>query len=221
MQEDTYKKIRKSFRFETSGEEIYVEIGTKNVPPRIKTETVIDFLKTLFEETIDQLEAPVMPDTGSKAEDPHRSSAGDIKEADMLRQEEFEKLMQGWIQEHHRATFTTEAAPDKEQAKGSGQDGGLASTLQGIKDILERIENASSATTFGPGMMIDITPAYTSGATREDIQTLCRLSRKVFDLMMRDHEKDKVRKSGRYISGGGAPGPHISIPCPPKKELDR
>ncbi len=158
MQEDTYKKIRKSFRFETSGEEVYVEIGTKNVPPNIRTGTVIDFLKALFEETIDQLEAPAIPDTGPKAEDPHRSSAGDIKEADMLSQEEFEKLMQGWLQKHHRATFVTGAASDKEQAKGFGQDGELVSVLRDIKDILERMESTSSDAVLGPGTVINLAP---------------------------------------------------------------
>lgn len=96
MQEDTYKKIRESLSFEKSGEEVYVEIGMKNVPPKIKTKTIVDFLETLFEGAIDQLEAPVIPDPGSK-ESIHEPSTEDAKEASTLSEKEFEKLMDNWL----------------------------------------------------------------------------------------------------------------------------
>ncbi len=86
MQEDTYKKIRESFRFKESGEEIYVEIGMKNVPSGIETGALIDFFKTLFDEAIGQLNDPVIPDTEQKEHD-HGFSAEGAKEFDALSQE--------------------------------------------------------------------------------------------------------------------------------------
>lgn len=138
MQEDTCKKIRESFRFKESGEEIYVEIGMKNVPSGIETGALIDFFKTLFDEAIGQLNDPVIPDTRSE-ERPHGLSVGDEKVAVTLSGEDFERLIQGWIQEHHRTTFATDTAPDKEQAKGSDPDKDILSTLQDIRAILERM----------------------------------------------------------------------------------
>lgn len=217
MQEDTCKKIRESFRFKESGEEIYVEIGMKNIPFGIETGALIDFFKTLFDETIGQLNDPVIADTGSE-ERPHGPFAGDEKAAVTLSGEDFERLMQGWTQKHRRATFATDTTSAKEQAKGSDSDKDILSTLQDIRDILERIADTSSDAALGPGTVV-IAPTCTPGATKEDIQTCCRLSQEKFDKMMRDYEKRESRTI--YVRGiGGAPGPEISIPCSPKRGRD-
>lgn len=215
MQEDTYKKIKKSLRFEGSGEEVYVEIGMKNVPPTIKIKAVVDFLRSLFEEAINQLEDPVIPDERPRVEDHHRSSAGDIKEAD-ISQEEFEKFMQEWIQKHRRTTFVTDTVLDKGQAGESSQDGEFVNALQDIKAILERMEGTLSATTLEPGTVVNLTSTCAPGITREDTQTCCRLSQEEFDKMMQDYEKRKSRKILVGGRGGGVPEMVILIPCPPK-----
>lgn len=219
MQEDTCKKIRESFRFKESGEEIYVEIGMKNVPSGIETGALIDFFKTLFDETIGQLNDPVIPDTRSE-ERPHGLSVGDEKVAVTLSGEEFERLMQEWIQKHHRTSFVTDAALDKGQAEGSSQDGEFVSTLRDIKTILERMEGTLSATTLEPGMVVNLTSTCAPGITREDIRTYCRLIQEEFDKMMQDYEKRKSRKTYVGGRGGGVPEMVISIPCPPKGGRD-
>lgn len=175
MQEDTCKKIRESFRFKESGEEIYVEIGMKNIPFGIETGALIDFFKTLFDETIGQLNDPVIADTGSE-ERPHGPFAGDEKAAVTLSGEDFERLMQGWTQKHRRATFATDTTSAKEQAKGSDSDKDILSTLQDIRDILERIADTSSAATLEPGVVVNLATTCAPGMTKEDIQTHCRLS---------------------------------------------
>ena len=109
MQEDTCKKIKKSLRFEKGGEAIYVEIGMENIPSRIETKKVVAFLKTLFEEAIDQLEVPGTPDAAPKAKgSTHGPSAEDVREAVALSEKEFEKLMDGWLRKNQRATFSAD-----------------------------------------------------------------------------------------------------------------
>lgn len=136
-------------------------------------------------------------------------------QSDTFSKERFGELMQEWMRKQHRGTFATDIDPGREQAKGSDQDGELVSTLQGIKDILERMEGTLSATTLEPGMVVNLTSTCAPGTTKKDIQTYCRVIRKEFDKMIQDYEKRKIRK--RYVrSMGGAPGPKISIPCPPK-----
>lgn len=218
MQEDTYKKIKKSLRFEESGEEVYVEIGMKNVPPKIKTKAIIGFLKPLFEEAISQLDDGADEDAVGAT---YELSAKDTKELeeelDKISKEDFEKNMQEWIQKNHRTSFATDTALDKGQAEGSSQDGELVSTLQDIKAILERMEGASSDAVLGPGTVVNLTSTCAPEITKEDAQTYCRLIREEFDKMMQDYEKRESRTT--YARGiGGAPGPHISIPCPPKKD---
>lgn len=47
--EKTTKTIKKSLYFEESGETLSVEISLENVSPCVKTDTIIAFLNTLFE----------------------------------------------------------------------------------------------------------------------------------------------------------------------------
>lgn len=104
MIQDTCKRIKKSLRSTESGEVIYVEIGMENIQPRVTTGMVVFFLKNLFEETIGELEAPVIPDTGSK-EDARGVPAEDAKEASTLSEKGFEKLMDNWLKKNKRAAF--------------------------------------------------------------------------------------------------------------------
>lgn len=56
MEERTCKKIKKSLYFEKSGERFSVEIGLENLSPEIGDETLISFLKILFENVIKDLQ---------------------------------------------------------------------------------------------------------------------------------------------------------------------
>lgn len=141
------------------------------------------------------------------------------KELERLSKEDFEKNMQEWIQKDHRTSFVTDTALDKGQAEGSGQDGELVSALQGIKDILERMEGTSPDTVLGPGTVVDLTSTCAPGITKEDAKICCRLSQEEFDKMMQYCEKRKSRKI--HVDGrGDMPEMVISIPCPPKGGRD-
>ena len=219
MQEKNRKKIKKSIYFENTGETFSVEIGVEDASPETKREMVIPFLETLFKRAIGQLDAPVIPDTGP-GECLHVLSTEDEKAAGTFDEREFERLMQEWIQEHHRVTFATDTALAKGQEKGSSQDGELVSTLRDIKAILERMEGTSPDTVLGPGTVVDLTSTCAPGITKEDAQTCCRLSQEEFDKMMQYYEKRKSRKI--HVDGrGDVPEMVISIPCPPKGGRDR
>lgn len=98
MIEGTCKKIKKSLHFTGSGEKVYVEIGMEDVRPKVTAKTIIPFLKTLFQETIKELEDPQTPDTApNEKEDIHEPSTEDAKEASTLSEKEFEKLMDNWL----------------------------------------------------------------------------------------------------------------------------
>lgn len=117
-----------------------------------------------------------------------------MEEASALSKEKFEELMRGCMKKQHRAMFTTDAASDKEQSKGAGQDGELANALQGIKDILERMEGALSATILEPCITVNSAQTCQPGITKEDTQNFCELSQEKFDQMIQDYEKRKTRK---------------------------
>lgn len=176
-----------------------------------------DILHEMYElsEYVDLRKLP-KEETPPEAQD----AVSQTEQAYTLGKEEFERLMQEWIQKHHRTSFVTDAALDKGQAEGSSQDGEFVSTLRDIKTILERMEGTLSATTLEPGMVVNLTSTCAPGITREDIRTYCRLIQEEFDKMMQDYEKRKSRKTYVGGRGGGVPEMVISIPCPPKGGRD-
>lgn len=113
-------------------------------------------------------------------------------EANAISKEEFEELMQERMKKRHRVAFATNSDSDKEQPKGANKGGELVSALQGIKEVLERMEGTLS-------------PAIHS------------INQEKLDQMIQDYEKRKARKTYAGGTGDGAPGPNIQIPCPPKR----